>query len=49
MTNGFIEIYDVLTTKLKLSSRIINNKDLIRNTILDIIEIKDFLFHVGIL
>jgi hypothetical protein len=40
MTNGFIEIYDVLTAKLKLSSRIINNQDLIRNTILDIIEFK---------
>ena len=51
MTIGFIEIYDVLTTKLKLSSRIINNKDLIRNTILDKLKSKKiyFVFHVGIL
>jgi len=47
MTIGFIEIYDVLTTKLKLSSRIINNIDLIRNTILDIIEIKENIFCIS--
>jgi WD40 repeat protein len=47
MTNGFIEIYDALTAKLKLSSRIINNKDLIRNTILDIIEFKENIFCIS--
>ena len=47
MTKGFIEIYDALTAKLKLSSRIINNKDLIRNTILDINEFKENIFCIS--
>ena len=47
LTNGFIEIYDVLTGKLKLSSRIINNNNLTQNTILDIIEIKENIFCIS--
>ena len=42
MANGFIEIYDVLFFRLKLSSEIINN-----TTILDIIEFKDNIFFIS--
>ena len=47
MTNGYIEIYDALTAKLKFSSRVINNKDLTKNTILDIIEFKENIFCIS--